>query len=147
MECSHALPHHHLLRAGTARGPGVLKIVTQCHTAFHSTTGVPDDMNPWQVDDMSVEIGSIIVRTPEFRGGQPHIAGTGITVHRIVRWYKQGYSPEQIADEYAHLTLAQVYAALSYYHANQADIEAELAAENAEIARLEHESRPASRGA
>src|SRR5205823_4725757 len=63
---------------------------------------------------MSIEIGSIIVRTPDFRSGAPHIAGTGISVHRIVRWYKQGYTPEQIADEYAHLTLAQVYAALSY---------------------------------
>ncbi len=87
---------------------------------------------------MSIEIGSIIVRTPDFRNGAPHIAGTGISVHRIVRWYKQGYTPEQIADEYAHLTLAQVYAALSYYHANQADIEGDLAAEDAEIAQLEH---------
>jgi len=95
---------------------------------------------------MSVEIGSIVVRT-EFRGGQPHIAGTGITVHRIVRWYKQGYNPEQIADEYAHLTLAQVYAALSYYHANQADVEAELAREDAEVARLEREAKSVSRGA
>ncbi|MCI0746717.1 MAG: DUF433 domain-containing protein [Verrucomicrobia subdivision 3 bacterium] len=94
---------------------------------------------------MSVEIGSIIVRTPEVRDGKPHIAGTGISVHRLVRWYKQGYNPEQIADEYAHLTLAQVYAALSYYHANQADIEAELAAEDSEIARLEREAGPVSR--
>jgi uncharacterized protein (DUF433 family) len=96
---------------------------------------------------MSVEIGGIIVRTPEFRGGQPHIAGTGITVHRVVRWYKQGYNPEQIAEEYPHLTLAQVYAALSYYHANQAEMEADLAAEDAEIARLENEARPVSHGA
>lgn len=93
---------------------------------------------------MSVEIGSIIVCTPEIRGGKPHIAGTGITVHRIVRWYKQGYSAEQIADEYAHLTLAQVYAALSFYHANQTEIEAELAAEDGETARLEKEMRSVS---
>ena len=86
---------------------------------------------------MSVEIGSIIVRNEKVRGGKPHIAGTGITVHRLVRWYKQGFTAEQIADEYAHVSLAQIYAALSYYHANQADIEKELSEEDAEIERLE----------
>ena len=93
---------------------------------------------------MSVEIGSMITRTPDVRDGKPHIAGTGITVHRIVRWYKQGYSAERIADEYAHLTLAHVYAALSFYHSNQAEIEADLASEDAETARLENETRPVS---
>jgi uncharacterized protein (DUF433 family) len=88
---------------------------------------------------MSNEIGSLIESTPEIRRGKPRIAGTGMTVHRIVTWYKQGYSPEQIADEYEHLTLAQVYAALTYYHANQAEIEADLAAEDSEIERLEQE--------
>jgi uncharacterized protein (DUF433 family) len=57
---------------------------------------------------MSVDIGSMIVYASGVRRGQPHIAGTGITVHRIVRWYRQGYTPDAIADEYAHLSLAQV---------------------------------------
>ena len=95
---------------------------------------------------MSIDIGSIIVRVPDVRSGKPHIAGTGITVHRIVRWYKQGHSPEQIADEYSHITFSQVYAALSYYHANQEEIEAELASEDADIARLELETRAVSPG-
>ena len=86
---------------------------------------------------MSAEIGSLIIRTAEFREGKPHIAGTGITVHRIVVWYKQGLTPEQIADEYEHLTLSQVYAALTYYHANQSEIEIDLAAEDREIEMLE----------
>jgi uncharacterized protein (DUF433 family) len=84
-------------------------------------------------------IGSLIVSSPDFRHGKPHIAGTGISVHRIATWYKQGLTPEQIADEYEHLTLAQVYAALAYYHANQEQIEAELAAEDAEIEVLEQD--------
>jgi uncharacterized protein (DUF433 family) len=88
---------------------------------------------------MSTDIGSLIESTPEIRRGKPRVAGTGITIHRIVTWYKQGYSPEQIADEYEHLTLAQVYAALTYYHANQQEIETELAAEDSEIERLEQE--------
>ena len=61
------------------------------------------------------------------------------------RWYKQGLTAEQIADEYSHLTLAQVYAALSCYHANQTEIEQELAAEDAEIARLENQTPSAAR--
>lgn len=88
---------------------------------------------------MSTDIGSLIESTAEIRRGKPRVAGTGITIHRIVTWYKQGYSPEQIADEYEHLTLAQVYAALTYYHANQQEIETELAAEDSEIERLEQE--------
>ena len=35
-----------------------------------------------------------------------------------------------------HLALAQVYAALTYYHANQAEIEDNLAAQKAEYERL-----------
>jgi uncharacterized protein (DUF433 family) len=85
------------------------------------------------------DIGTLIVRTPEIRGGRPRIAGTGVTVRRIVGWYRLGLSPEEIVDQYGHLSLAQVYAALAYYHANQEEIEADLAAEEAEAERLERE--------
>lgn len=88
---------------------------------------------------MGVDIGTLIVRTPEMRGGRPRLAGTGVTVRRIVGWYKLGLSPEEIADEFGHLSLAQVYAALTYYHANREEIEADLAAEEREAARLERE--------
>ena len=84
-----------------------------------------------------VDIGTMIVRTPEIRGGRPRIAGTGVTVRRIVVWRQQGLTPEQIADEVGHLSLAQVYAALAYYHANREEIETDLAAEEAEADRLE----------
>ena len=96
---------------------------------------------------MGVDIGTLIVRTPEMRGGRPRIAGTGVTVRRIVGWYKLGLSPEEIADEFGHLSLAQVYAALTYYHANHAEIEADVAAEEREAARLEREHYQATRRA
>ena len=83
------------------------------------------------------DIGSLIVRTPDIRAGRARIAGTGVTVRRIVEWYKFGYSPEEIAHEIGHLTLAQVFAALAYYHANQAEIEADLAGEKTEAEKLE----------
>ena len=84
-----------------------------------------------------VDIGTLITRTPDVRGGRPRVAGTGVTVRRIVGWYKLGLSPEEIASRIGHLTLAQVHAALAYYHANQDEIEADIAAEEAEADRLE----------
>lgn len=84
----------------------------------------------------TVDIGTLIVRTPDVRGGRSRIAGTGVTVQRIVGWYKLGLSPEEIAEELGHLTLAQVHAALAYYHANREEIESALAAEQAEADRL-----------
>jgi uncharacterized protein (DUF433 family) len=81
----------------------------------------------------------MITRTPGIKHGSPHIAGTGVLVRTIVRLHKQGLLPEEIASEYEHLTLAQVYAVLAYYHANHEDVEAEMAEEEAEADRLEPE--------
>ena len=78
-----------------------------------------------------VDIGTLIDRDPGIRGGRPKIAGTGLTVRRIVGWYKMGMDPEEIALDYPHLTLAQVHAALAYYHANREEIEADIAQEEA----------------
>ena len=83
------------------------------------------------------DIGSLIVRSDNIRGGRPRVAGTGVTVRRIVGWYKQGLSPEEISREIPHISLAQVYAALTYYHANRDEIEADIATEDAEAQSLE----------
>ena len=83
------------------------------------------------------DIGALIVSTPEVRSGRPRIAGTGVTVARVVSWYKLGHSPEEIADEIGHLTLAQVYAALTYYHSNRNQIETDILDDDSEGARLE----------
>ncbi|HSO74047.1 MAG TPA: DUF433 domain-containing protein [Blastocatellia bacterium] len=85
---------------------------------------------------METDIGSLIVRTPGVLGGRPRIDGTRIAVRTIAILYKQGLSPEEIADQYPQLSLAQVYAALTYYHATQAEIEADIAAEQGEYDRL-----------
>ncbi|OGO48265.1 MAG: hypothetical protein A2W37_14495 [Chloroflexi bacterium RBG_16_63_12] len=79
----------------------------------------------------------MITRSPDIRGGRPRIAGTGVTVRRIVGWYKMGLSPEEIAEEIGHLTLAQVYAALAYYHANRDEIEQDMAQEDEAAEQLE----------
>jgi uncharacterized protein (DUF433 family) len=86
-----------------------------------------------------VEIGTLIDRDPAIRGGRPKIAGTGLTVRRIVGWYKMGMNLEEITLEYPHLTLAQVHAALAYYHANREEIEADIAQEEVASAHWEHQ--------
>ena len=86
------------------------------------------------------EIGTLIDRDPKIRGGRPKIAGTGLTVSRIAGWYKMGMTPEEIALEYPHLSLAQVHAALAYYHVNRDEIEAELGQEQAAALQWEHGS-------
>ena len=83
------------------------------------------------------EIGNLISRSEEIRGGRPVIAGTGVTVKRIVGWYQLGLSPEEIATEVPHLALAQVYAALTYYHVNRDEIENDLAIDRAEAEQRE----------
>lgn len=88
---------------------------------------------------MSVELDSLLTHSPEVRNDRVRIAGTGITVHRIAVLTNLGYSPEEIVRKYKHLTLASVHAALAYYHANREQVDAELAADREEAARLEAE--------
>ncbi|MBC6451975.1 MAG: DUF433 domain-containing protein [Hormoscilla sp. SP5CHS1] len=83
-----------------------------------------------------IDIGTLIDRHPGIHGGCPIIAGTGVTVRRIIIWYQQGLTAEEIADEIGHLTLGQVYAALTYYHMNKNEIDADIAAEEAEADRI-----------
>ena len=82
----------------------------------------------------AVDIGRLIERRPGLRGGRPVIAGTGVSVQRVAGWYRLGLSPEEIAEEYGHISLAQVHAALAYYHSNRAEIAAYLDEEEAQAA-------------
>ena len=75
---------------------------------------------------------NLVITDPQLRGGRPILAGTGVTVRTVVGHYKLGLTPEEIADDMT-IPLAGVYAALAYYHLNQAEIEADIAA-NAETA-------------
>jgi uncharacterized protein (DUF433 family) len=84
-----------------------------------------------------IDISTLITRTPGLHGGCPHITSKGVTVRRIVLLYKRGLNAEEISDRIGHLNLAEVYAALAYYHANKEEIEADIAAQAAEAKRLE----------
>ena len=76
-------------------------------------------------------LAEIIVRDPALRGGRPVIAGTGVTVRAVVGHYRLGLTPEEIADEMG-LDLGLVYAALSYYHLNRDEVEADIRANTEE---------------
>ena len=55
--------------------------------------------------------------TPGICGGKPRIAGHRIRVEDVVIWHEQmGLSPDEIVSQYPSITLADVYAALVYYH-------------------------------
>lgn len=93
----------------------------------------------------ATDIGTLIVQSPGIHDSRPIIAGTGVTVRRIVIWYKLGATPEEITERIGHISLAQVYAALAYYHVNRDAVEADIATEEAAYKRLMDDSRLASR--
>ncbi len=80
-------------------------------------------------------------------GGKPRIAGHRITVENIVVWHEhQGRDAVQIADEY-DLTLAEVHAALAYYHDHRSEIDRvmELGQEYVEACRRKSDSKVAGK--
>lgn len=81
-------------------------------------------------------IHELIERRADLRGGRPVLAGTGVSVHRVAGWHKLGLSPEEIAANFGHISLALVHAALDYYQANVEEIDGYLAAEAADAERF-----------
>ncbi|MEB3310470.1 MAG: DUF433 domain-containing protein [Snowella sp.] len=66
---------------------------------------------------MTATIINHIEITEGICGGKPRIAGHRIRVEDIVIWHeKLGLSPDEIVSQYPSISLADVYAALSYYH-------------------------------
>lgn len=64
-----------------------------------------------------------IETTPEIAGGKPRIVGHRITVQDIAIWHEHmGRNADEIAAEY-DLTLADVYAALTYYFDHREEID------------------------
>jgi uncharacterized protein (DUF433 family) len=57
-------------------------------------------------------------------GGEPTIQGTRTPVRAIVEAWRRGTPPEAIPEHLPHLTLAQVFDALSYYSDHQSEINA-----------------------
>ncbi len=68
----------------------------------------------------------IVVRKG-YCGGSPGIAGTKFPVRSVVSYVlRQGFAPEELVRGFSHLTLTQVYDALSYYYDHRTQIDREL---------------------
>lgn len=63
-----------------------------------------------------------VTRNPEILQGEPIISGTRTSVRAIVESWRLGIQPEEIPTHLPHLTLAQVFDALSFYQDNQQEI-------------------------
>jgi uncharacterized protein (DUF433 family) len=62
----------------------------------------------------------------EERDGGYYVAGSRVSLDSIVHAFRRGDSPETICQNFEVLRLEQVYGAIAYYLANQADIDAYL---------------------
>jgi len=66
----------------------------------------------------------------EERDGNCYVGGTRISVDSIVYAFRRGESPETICQNFELLRLEEVYGAIAYYLANQAEIDAYLMRQN-----------------
>lgn len=83
--------------------------------------------------------GSIahIESTPGICGGKPRIAGHRIRVQDIAVWHESwGMTPDEIVSEHPGITLADVHAALAYYHDHRDEIDREMSADEATVAEM-----------
>ena len=83
-----------------------------------------------------------IVSTPGVRAGRPCIDGTRIAVIDVVDAHQMGESVESLCNYFSSrpLTLAEIYAALAYYHDHKAELDAE-AEEDARVFDEERQQR------
>lgn len=63
-----------------------------------------------------------IVTDETILGGEPIVEGSRTPVRAIVEIWRQGVAVEEIPHRLPHLSLAQVFDALSYYSDHQQDI-------------------------
>ena len=87
-----------------------------------------------------MNISDFIVKTPGTCGGRARVNGRRIPVSSVYRWFLSGLSPEDILAKYEAVTLAEVYAAITYALANRDEIVAEIAHEDDLVASQEQKA-------
>ena len=58
--------------------------------------------------------------------GNYYVAGTRVSLDSLIHAFRRGESPETICQNFELLRLEEVYGAITYYLANQADVDAYL---------------------
>lgn len=82
-----------------------------------------------------IDIGSLIQRREGVNGGRPCLAGTGVSVEQVAVLFNQGRTARDIVADYPQLDLCRVHAGITYYLANKAEVDADLAEEAAAYAK------------
>ena len=80
--------------------------------------------------------------TPGVCGGRPRIVGHRIRVQDIVLWTEAGLSPDEIVARFPQISLADVHAALTYYHDHRAVIDQQIRDDDEFVARMKAEGGP-----
>ena len=88
-----------------------------------------------------------IETTPGVCGGKPRVAGHRVKVQDIVIWHERlGQSADEICEQIAGLTLADVHAALAYYYDHREEIDRSIAEEEAVIEAIRKQYPPKLEG-
>ena len=85
----------------------------------------------------TITVYSHVTKDPQVCGGKACIDGTRIRVLDLVCLFRDGVSPQEMLGAYPSLNLAQVYAALSYYHENSQEIDSDLERDREAAARID----------
>jgi uncharacterized protein (DUF433 family) len=78
----------------------------------------------------------------ERRGGSYYVAGSRVSLDSIVHAFRQGDSPETIAQNFELLSLGEIYGAIAYYLANQPEIDDYLVSQAGKWAEGRRSSEP-----
>jgi uncharacterized protein (DUF433 family) len=85
---------------------------------------------------MDIMTAPHIAISQDVAGGKPRIAGHRITVQHIVIWHERmGLSADEIASNHG-LSLADVYAALTYYYDHRQEIDEAILADESYVTEL-----------
>jgi ACR3 family arsenite transporter len=95
--------------------PVMLSVCSICIRTRHWFAGAETDLVP----------AAAPARGPA-GGGEPIVVGTRTPVRAVVELWRLGVVPEEIPSHLPHLTLAQVFDALSYYANHQSEIHAHI---------------------
>jgi uncharacterized protein (DUF433 family) len=71
--------------------------------------------------------------------GVIRVSGTRVTLRTLLTAYKRGDTPEEIHEGFPTVSLADIYAVIAYYLANQADLDAYLREIDAASERIRQE--------
>ena len=78
----------------------------------------------------------------ERRDGNYYVAGTRISLDSMVHAFRRGESPETICQNFDLRRLEEVYGAIAYYLANQAEIDAYLIRQGEQWAEGKRDAEP-----